>query len=61
MGKKRYIKPETTCCPLGEFQLLDTISVDPTKQGNQEGAEVGVWNCEDESTWPQTPPSQGRE
>ena len=54
MGKKKYIKPETMCNPLEGIQLLDTISVDPTIQGNQEEAEIGAWNWEDEFTWPHT-------
>ena len=41
--------------PLGGILLLDTISVDPTIQGNQEEAEIGAWNWEDEFTWPHTP------
>lgn len=54
MEKKKYIQPETTCSPLGGIQLLDTLSVDPTMQGNQEDAEIGAWNWEDELAWPHT-------
>ena len=55
MGKKKYIKPEIMYSPLEGILLLDTISVDPTIQGNQEDAEIGAWNWEDEFTWPHTP------